>query len=117
MKRCPQCNRVEADDSLVFCCADGVAAVYGIAGKDVDANGALGGLMEVSKRRHRGPNILAVIYARRNDKEQAFEWLRRACYTRSFAMTQLKLDAILDSLRSDRRLKRLVKRTDLPAGI
>jgi hypothetical protein len=27
MKRCPQCNRVEADDTLAFCRADGVALV------------------------------------------------------------------------------------------
>ncbi|MFN2511455.1 MAG: hypothetical protein ABR568_08420 [Pyrinomonadaceae bacterium] len=27
MKRCPQCNRVEADDSLAFCRADGVALI------------------------------------------------------------------------------------------
>ncbi len=27
MKRCPQCNRVEADDSLAFCRSDGVALV------------------------------------------------------------------------------------------
>jgi hypothetical protein len=25
MKRCPQCNRVETDDALVFCRADGSA--------------------------------------------------------------------------------------------
>jgi TolB-like protein/lipoprotein NlpI len=27
MKRCPQCNRVEADDNLAFCRADGVALI------------------------------------------------------------------------------------------
>src|ERR1700738_4812352 len=27
MKRCPQCNRVESDDALVFCRADGAALV------------------------------------------------------------------------------------------
>lgn len=27
MKRCPQCNRVEADDALVFCRTDGVALI------------------------------------------------------------------------------------------
>lgn len=27
MKRCPQCNRVEADDTLAFCRADGVALI------------------------------------------------------------------------------------------
>lgn len=114
MKRCPQCNRVEADDSLVFCCADGVAAVYGIAGKDVDANGVLGGLMEVSKRRYVSPYNIAVIYAGLNDKDHAFKWLQRAYEARSFAMTQLKVDTILDNLRSDPRFKDLLKRMNLP---
>ena len=27
MKRCPQCNRVENDDALVFCRADGTALI------------------------------------------------------------------------------------------
>ena len=27
MKRCPQCNRVETDDALVFCRADGTALI------------------------------------------------------------------------------------------
>ena len=27
MKRCPQCNRVEADDTLVFCRTDGIALI------------------------------------------------------------------------------------------
>ncbi|MCM3904435.1 MAG: hypothetical protein ND866_22290 [Pyrinomonadaceae bacterium] len=27
MKRCPQCNRVETDDSLVFCRTDGASLV------------------------------------------------------------------------------------------
>ena len=27
MKRCPQCNRVESDDALAFCRADGTALV------------------------------------------------------------------------------------------
>ena len=27
MKRCPQCNRVETDDALVFCRADGATLV------------------------------------------------------------------------------------------
>lgn len=32
MKRCPQCNRVEADDALVFCRTDGTALVAQEAG-------------------------------------------------------------------------------------
>ena len=27
MKRCPQCNRLESDDALTFCRADGTALV------------------------------------------------------------------------------------------
>jgi TolB-like protein/Tfp pilus assembly protein PilF len=34
MKRCPQCNRVETDDTLAFCRADGAALISDSAGSD-----------------------------------------------------------------------------------
>src|SRR5437868_12125030 len=36
MKRCPQCNRVETDDALVFCRADGTALISDSASLDRD---------------------------------------------------------------------------------
>jgi hypothetical protein len=37
MKRCPQCNRVETDDALVFCRADGTALVSDSGSVSADA--------------------------------------------------------------------------------
>jgi len=37
MKRCPQCNRVESDDALVFCRADGAALVGDSSANDREA--------------------------------------------------------------------------------
>ncbi|HBB87991.1 MAG TPA: hypothetical protein DC047_10285 [Blastocatellia bacterium] len=41
MKRCPQCNRVEADDTLAFCRADGAALI--------DASGSLSSDLNTAK--------------------------------------------------------------------
>ena len=40
MKRCPQCNRVEADDTLTFCRADGTALISGSGSFSGDLNTA-----------------------------------------------------------------------------
>src|SRR6266702_4794952 len=40
MKRCPQCNRVETDDALVFCRADGTALVSDSSPPDREAGTA-----------------------------------------------------------------------------
>src|SRR5438445_13726934 len=37
MKRCPQCNRVETDDALVFCRADGTPLVSDSSSVSADA--------------------------------------------------------------------------------
>ena len=40
MKRCPQCNRVETDDALVFCRADGTALVSDLSSLGSEAGTA-----------------------------------------------------------------------------
>ena len=37
MKRCPQCNRVETDDALAFCRADGTALISDSSSLDQEA--------------------------------------------------------------------------------
>jgi len=37
MKRCPQCNRLEADDALAFCRVDGVPLIADTSGAELDA--------------------------------------------------------------------------------
>jgi len=48
MKRCPQCNRVENDDTLAFCRADGTALISDSASLASDAGTAKFGSGPVS---------------------------------------------------------------------
>ena len=88
--------------------------VYGTAGKKAEAQKALEELKELSKKRYVSPYNFACVYTGLNDKDQAFEWLERTYQERSFFMTQLKADTVLDNLRPDPRFKDLLKRMNLP---
>ena len=53
-------------------------------------------------------------YRRLGRKDEAFEWLNKACDERSVWMIWLKVDPALDGLRSDPRFSQLIKRVGLP---
>jgi len=91
-----------------------LGAAYGTAGYAAQARRIIEELKEISKTRHVSPYSFALVYSGLNDKDQAFEWLDRAYEARSFGMTQLKVETILENLRSDPRFKELLKRMNLP---
>ncbi len=91
-----------------------LGAVYAIAGRTAEAQKALEELKELSKQRYVSPYNIACIYAGLNDKDRAFEWLDRAYQERSFFMTLLKVETVVDNLRPDPRFKDLLKRMNLP---
>lgn len=88
--------------------------VYAAAGKKAEAQKVLAELQELSKQRYVSPYNIACIYAGLNDKDQAFTWLERAYQERSFFMTNLKIETVLDNLRPDPRFKAMLKRLNLP---
>lgn len=88
--------------------------VFAAAGKKAEAQRVIDELKELSKQRHVPPYSIAIIYAGLNDKDQAFEWLERAYDQRSLFIALLKVDTVLDNLRSDPRYKELLKRMNLP---
>ena len=59
------------------------------------------------------PYSIAGIYAALGETDRAFEWLNRAYHGRSFQLVGLKVDPILDNLRSDPRFKDLLDRIGL----
>jgi adenylate cyclase len=59
------------------------------------------------------PFHLAVAYASLGDKEAAFKWLNEACQHHDTGMAYLKVEPILDSLRSDARFPELLKKVGL----
>lgn len=88
--------------------------VYAAAGKKAEAEKVLVELQELTKQRHVPAYNVACVYAGLNDKDQAFKWLELAYQERSFFMTVLKTETVLDNLRQDPRFKDLLRRMDLP---
>ena len=67
-------------------------------------------IQEAAQRRYVQPYFIARICARLEEKDQAFAWLERAYAEHSDHLVLLKVDPLLDSLRSDPRFADLLRR-------
>jgi len=91
----------------------GGGRIYALTNQPELARQVLGELDQLAKSRYVSPYYVAAIHAGLDDKEQAFDWLRRACDNRSEGVIWLALDPTLDSLRSDPRFAELLQRVGL----
>jgi serine/threonine-protein kinase len=64
------------------------------------------------QKRYISPFSVALLYAQMGDKDQALAWLEKTYEERNYRLLFLKIDARLDSLRSEPRFLDLVKRVD-----
>jgi serine/threonine-protein kinase len=71
-------------------------------------------LKQISKQRYVSAYGFAVVYAALNEKDQAFQWLEKSYENREPRITRLKVDPLLDNLRSDPRCSDLQRRMGLP---
>ena len=60
-----------------------------------------------------GPSGLATLYARLGEKNQAFAWLEKSYQERSSGLSFIKVEPILDGLRSDPRFTDMLQRIGL----
>jgi Flp pilus assembly protein TadD len=88
--------------------------MYGLAGRKGEATQVLNELLELNERRYVTPAALAYVYVGLGDKDRAFVWLEQAYQERSNYIAYLKVNPIVDSLRSDPRFADLVRRVGLP---
>jgi TolB-like protein/DNA-binding winged helix-turn-helix (wHTH) protein/Flp pilus assembly protein TadD len=84
-----------------------------VAGRRAEALAMLEGLRQLSTTRYVSPYSVALVHAGLGDRDQALAWLDKAYAERSDYMAYLKLEPMLDSLRSDRRFVALVERVGL----
>src|SRR2546425_3121202 len=71
-----------------------------------------------AKREYVSAADIALLYARLNQKDEAFAWLEKAMNERSILFNYLVADARFDNLRSDPRLAQLLGRVGLqPLGL
>jgi len=68
---------------------------------------------ELAKRQYVRPFGFASAYARLGEKDQALQWLEKACDEHEVYVTSLKVNPVWDSLRSDPRFTNLLRRIGL----
>jgi serine/threonine protein kinase/Tfp pilus assembly protein PilF len=88
-------------------------ATAAFSGRREEARKLLQELLDLSRRRHVEPHLLAVIYASLGEKDRAFEFFDRALQERSMTPHFL-LDPLLDGIRSDPRFQNMLQRMGLP---
>jgi hypothetical protein len=71
-------------------------------------------LQELAKRSYVSPYSLALIYMGLGDKDQAFTCLHQAIADRDPWLCWVKVEPLLDELRSDPRFTDLLKNMGLP---
>ncbi len=86
---------------------------YAVSGNVSAARRMLVVLKSRSTKRYIPAYAIALIYAGLGEKDNAFLWLEKACEDRSTSLAYLKVDPVLNSLRSDPRFSALVQRIAL----
>ena len=71
-------------------------------------------LQEGAKERNAPAMASARVYAGLADKDKAFEWLEKAYQDRSLFLAMIRLEGLLEPLRSDPRWPDLLRRIGLP---
>ena len=86
---------------------------YGFSGNRKEALKLLEGLKDKRRRDYLRPYILAEDYAALGEKDLALEWLQKAYEERDDWVAWIKVDPIIDGLRSDPRFAALLERVGL----
>jgi serine/threonine protein kinase/Tfp pilus assembly protein PilF len=93
--------------------AASLAHVYALAGKIKEAREILDNLKKQEKQIYVSPFYIAIIYSALDEKNQAFEWLEKAFDEKDCPIIYIKVEFMLDPLRSDPRFKALLKKMNL----
>jgi DNA-binding winged helix-turn-helix (wHTH) protein/tetratricopeptide (TPR) repeat protein len=84
---------------------------YALAGQTLPAREVLDQLLALSKVSYVSPYYIAYVYLGLGDKNQVFDCLEKCFESRDLELISLKVDPILDPLRSDARFINLLGRT------
>ncbi len=87
---------------------------YAKAGRKDEARKLLAELTAQSKGRYVASYSIAMIYVGLDEKDKAFAWLEKAYQERSWWLIWIRMDAMVDSLRSDSRFIDLMRRIGFP---
>src|SRR5262249_39710302 len=87
-----------------------LAYAYALAGRSAEALEVLTELQEIGAEQYVSAYYFAIIYLGLNELDEAFKWLEQAYKERSGFLVFLGVEPIFDSVRNDKRFKKLLKR-------
>ncbi len=90
-----------------------VASFYARIGRKDEARKVLNDLLERSEEVYVPANVIAELYLRLGETDQAFHWLNKAADERDIWLSLIKGDTLYDDFRSDPRYEALLKRMNL----
>ena len=91
-----------------------LAQIYAAAGQMPEARKLVDELNAVSMLSVNDYRGMALIYAALGENDLAFEWLEKAFAKHEEELSELKINAAFDTIRSDVRFKDLLRRIGLP---
>ena len=92
-----------------------LANVYARSGNKAEAERLLGSLVSQSRNNYVSPFYFAVVYAGLGQNDKAMDWLEQAYSDRSNGLVFLKVDPVLDGLRSSPRFQALQQKLKFPS--
>jgi TolB-like protein/DNA-binding winged helix-turn-helix (wHTH) protein len=102
-------KRVDSDHIRTYL----YAITYHALGREKESDAALQEF--IAKYEPTDPYLIALVYAFRNQHNEAFAWLDRAYTTRNDGLVFTKVEPLLKSLHNDPRFSALLKKLNLPA--
>jgi TolB-like protein/DNA-binding winged helix-turn-helix (wHTH) protein/Tfp pilus assembly protein PilF len=87
---------------------------YGTSGQKEEAQKILGKLKDTLAKQYVSPVTLSLVYAGLDDRKQALDWAEKAFEEHAPLLTRLKMDPVLDRLRSEPRFQQLLQRVGPP---
>lgn len=100
-----------SNGGLAFECYLGFA--YALAGKKAEAQEILANLEQLEKERYVPAHNFTLLYAALGDFDKSFDWLEKSVKERSGFLPFLKVEPLVDCLRSDSRFPQILKRVGL----
>jgi TolB-like protein/DNA-binding winged helix-turn-helix (wHTH) protein/Tfp pilus assembly protein PilF len=105
-------NQLEPENPLFLAL---LGSAYGASGQTAEAQRIIEQLKGASLKHYISPVMISLIYTSMDDRNEALDWAEKAYAERAPMLTRMKMDPLVDRLRSEPRFQALLRRVGPPA--
>ena len=91
-----------------------LGSAYGVAGQPAEAQKIIDQLKDAATKQYVSPVMIALVYAGMDDRKQALDWAEKSYEEHAPLLTRIKMDPLLDRLRSEPRFQALLRHVGPP---